>query len=777
MSAQKFVVWFDEVDKSDVALVGGKGANLGEMTKAGFPVPPGFIVTSEAYFHFLEQNKLEEKIKRNLANINYNDPRDLNRISYAIRKDINNAPVPLEISKLVIKYYFLLSEYINSKRKKHHSVWRKFKAKAESHETSVAIRSSATAEDLPEASFAGQQDTYLNIRGEANVLEKVRDAWSSLFTPRAIYYRFQNNFDHLKVGIAIPIQKMISSESSGVMFTIDPVTNRKNVIVIEAIYGLGEMIVQGAVIPDHYEVDKDSLKIKSCEVSEQKYYLPGFGKRKAELPRKIRSKQKINAKTILSLANLGKRLEKHYYFPQDIEWGIYDEEIFILQTRPITTINQVRRDTAQKINLDQKVILSGSPASPGIGAGRIVKIKTADQISKVKTGDVLVALQTNPDFVPAMKNAAAIVTERGGRTSNAAIVSRELGIPAVVGVENAIKTLLDDMEITVDGTSGKIYQGLPPPAVLEKIRTANLTRFDSNLKTAVKVYVNLADSSRVQEISSMNVDGIGLLRAEFMLARIGIHPKKIIKEGKKTEFINRLSEEIAIFCKSFGAKKPVVYRTTDFKTNEYKNLKFGYLYEKDEENPMLGFRGAYRYIENSDVFEMELSAIKKVRNNLGFKNLFVMIPYVHTPNELSEVKKIMSIHGLQRGGSFKIWMMVEIPANVISIEDFLKIGIDGVSIGSNDLTQLTLGVDRDNSLVAKIFSEKNPAVLWSLEKVIRACHKYSVTSSICGQAPSDYPDLVEKLVRWGITSVSVNVDAIGKVRETIYKVENSLSKN
>lgn len=772
MSAQKFVVWFNEVDKEDIPLVGGKGANLGEMTKAQFPVPPGFIVTANAYFHFLDKSKLNQKIERYLKDVNYNDPNDIDRVSHVLKKEIISAPMPKEIAELIIKYYFQLSDFVDAQNRPHRNLWRKIHHKANSHETRVAIRSSATAEDLPTASFAGQQETFLNIRGEANVVEYVKEAWASLFTPRAIFYRHQNNFDHLKVGIAVPVQKMVNSQSSGVMFTLDPVNNNKGIVVVEAIFGLGEFIVQGIVTPDHYEVEKSSLKILKKEVATQTVYLPGLGKVKASLPHQLRTKQKITDNLIIELAKIGKRLEHHYYFPQDIEWGIEDGHLYILQTRPITTINQNKKTEAQKVNLTQKVILQGSPASPGIGVGTVAIVRDLSHLDTVKEGNVLVASQTNPDFVPAMKKATAIVTEKGGRTSHAAIVSRELGIPAVVGTPNALSVLKNGDLITVEGSSGKVYEGKPEDSILSQIKSEQLATLDSKLKTATKVYVNLADPGRVKEVASLNVDGVGLLRAEFMLAQIGIHPKKIVADGKNHWFIGELSKKIAAFCEAFGPKRPIIYRATDFKTNEYQNLKYGYLYEKPEENPMLGFRGASRYIADNSVFEMELSAIKEVRNKLNHKNLNVMIPFVRTVDELLEVKKIMASCGLQRTPSFKLWMMVEIPSNVILIEEFLKCGIDGVSIGSNDLTQLILGVDRDNSTVSGSFSEKNPAVLWALERVVKMCHKYKTTCSICGQAPSDYPDLVEKLVGWGITSVSVNIDAISKVRETIYGIEN-----
>ena len=427
------------------------------------------------------------------------------------------------------------------------------------------------------------------------------------------------------------------------------------------------------------------------------------------------------------------------------------------------------------------VLVNGDPASPGIASGPVRVIKSVKEIDQVHPGDVLVAPQTNPDYVPAMRKAVAIVTETGGRTSHAAIVSRELGIPAIVGVAGATTKLTTGQVITVHGSRGVVYKGgiyksagiKDDDGNSQSLTPGSPTKIFKDYKTATKVYVNLAEPNRVEEVAKQHVDGVGLLRAEFMIAGIGVHPKKFIKDRKQEHFVGALSEKLAVFCKAFNPR-PVVYRATDFRTNEYRNLKGGSEFEPEEANPMLGFRGCYRYISDPAVFELELEAIKRVRNKMNLKNLWLMIPFVHTPGELAQVKKIIAAEGLTRSSSFKLWMMVEIPSNVILLEQFLEQGIDGVSIGSNDLTMLILGVDRDNSEVAQVFNERDPAVLWALERVIKTCHKHHVTSSICGQAPSDYPELVEKLVHWGITSISVNRDVIGQVRQTIYEAEAKL---
>lgn len=742
------VVWLSEVDKDDTKYVGGKGANLGEMISAKFPVPHGFVTTARAYFTFLHENKLDKAIRQLLATINYENSESLTQATRHIRKLIEEAPVPEVLVKQIFKYYEKLGKNVL-----------------------VAVRSSATSEDSKAASFAGQNETFLNVRGEAALIEKIREAWASLFEARSVFYRNENRIDHLKTGIALVVQKMVESETSGVMFTIDPVTNNKRRIIIEAIYGLGEYIVQGKVTPDHYEVDKQTLMVVDKKIEEQyvMYVKKGVENKELKVSQTARSKQKITDHDIVELTKLGVDLEKHYYFPQDIEWAKEGNKLFIVQTRPITTINKKQSTTENKTEgklvdaKSQHPILLGDPASPGIGIGAVKVLKSPAEIGKVKTGDVLVAPYTSPDYVPAMKRAAAIVTERGGRTSHAAIVSREFGIPAVVGAEHATSILRDNEVVTVNGKSGEIFKGSI------HLRGEEVGSGE-NLKTKTHVLVNLAEPELAARVAAKEVDGVGLLRAEFMIAEIGIHPRKLIKDKKEKVFIEKLAAGLTTFCQAFYPR-PIIYRATDFKTNEYSNLKGGREFEPVESNPMLGYRGAYRYINDPRVFKLELEAIKYVRNKKKLNNLHLMIPFVRTPKELSEVKKIVVESGLRRSPTFHLIMMVEIPSNVILIEDFVKVGIDGISIGSNDLTMLMLGIDRDNEEVAIEFDERNEAVLWALEKVIKTCKAKGVTSSICGQAPSEYPDLVEKLVEWGITSVSVAPDAIENTRRTVYRIE------
>lgn len=749
MGRPTFIAWFKDTDKGDIPTVGGKGANLGEMTQAHFPVPDGFVITSNAYFHFLKENQLTTKIKHLLGTVNHEKNESLQQVSRHIKKLIMEGDMSDMLIKEIIDAYKTLGGPMMTQL--------------------VAVRSSATAEDLPGASFAGQQETYLNVTGEANLLLKVKAAWASLFEARAIFYRTEQKFNHFKIGIAIVVQKMVASEKSGVMFTIDPVTNDKSKIVIEAIFGLGEMIVQGQVTPDHYEVNKQNLtiQIKAPAVQEKMLKKAGTINKEISIPKNMQKVQKITDEQIKKLAHLGSQLEKHYYFPQDVEWAIEGQDIYIVQTRPITTISTKKEEKSTVDLSKMEVILHGSPASPGIASGVVKVITSVNEIGKVLAGDVLVAPQTNPDYVPAMKKAKAIITEKGGRTSHAAIVSRELGIPAVVGADGATSKLKTGDIVTVNGKEGLVYKGSFQGSI------ASASTEEEQAKTATKVYVNLAQPDIAEKVSKMGPDGIGLLRAEFMMANIGVHPKKMIRDGKKHEYIKKLSEQMAMFAKPFNPR-PVVYRTGDFKTNEYRGLIGGKEYEPHEENPMIGYRGAFRYMHDPEVFEMELEAVKIVRNKMGLKNLWVMIPFVRTVAELIQVKKLMSSAGLYRSPSFKLWMMVEIPSNFILLEDFIDVGIDGISIGSNDLTMLILGTDRDNSEVASEYDEQNPAVLWALERIITTAKKRGITCSICGQAPSEYPDLVEKLVRWGVTSVSVSPDAIVEVRKTIHEAEKKV---
>lgn len=752
----KRILPFNQIDKDDTSIVGGKAANLGELFKIKAPVPNGFVVTSHSYFEFLDQTGLRSKIHSLLKQVDVQKHDQLEQASQLIKHAIIKEKLSGDLQAEITSAYLKLSP---------------------NQKMLLAVRSSATAEDLPGASFAGQQATFLNVMGSDHLLKAVKECWASLFEARAIFYRHEKKYDHFKVGIAAVVQEMVQSHISGVMFTVDPVSNDKQKIIIEAVWGLGEMIVQGKITPDHYEVTKKTFAIENKQMGRQATQLIKVKDLNREIPVALsyQKKQKLADHLIVELAKIGYKIENHYLFPQDLEWAEKDGQLYIVQTRPVTTIDKPanRNDVNPSALKNLKLILAGAGASPGISSGPVRILKSASEIDKLLPGEVLVTEMTNPDFVPAMKKASAIVTDKGGKTSHAAIVSRELGIPAVVGTLSATKHLKNGQVISVDGGIGKIYQGAF--STTQKLHTLHQETATDHLtiKTATKVFVNLGEPELANEIAQRNVDGVGLLRAEFMIANIGIHPKKLIHDKRQSFFIDKLAFDLKTFCEAF-TDRPVIYRATDFKTNEYKNLTGGAAYEQAEPNPMLGYRGAYRYIADPEVFMLELEAIKKVRHKMGLTNLWLMIPFVRTVEELKEVKKLVTSSGLHRSQSFKLLMMAEIPANVFLIDEFLDVGIDGISIGSNDLTMLTLGVDRDNQTVASEFSELNPAVLKALEMLIKSTRKRGLMASICGQAPSIYPQLTKQLVQWGVTSVSVSPDAIDSTRELVAQAEKDV---
>lgn len=763
-----FVLWFSEVSKNDIAKVGGKGANLGELARAGFPVPNGFIVTADAYYYFLQQTKLAPAIEKTLRNINPEDSKKLNAVSKVIKTYILKAAMPTDLKNQIISACKQLGD------------------------VPVAVRSSATAEDLPEASFAGQQATFLNIDGEEAIVEAVQKCFASLFEARAIYYRIANKFNHMKVGLAVPVQLMVQSERSGIMFTVDPVSGDTNRIMIEAGYGLGEAIVSGSVTPDVYIFDKTTEKIVSKEVNSQDWKIvrdPRGGDKHVSVPIADRKDQKMSDSEIIELAKLGKKIEQHYNAPQDTEFAIAGGKIYMVQSRPITTLDKSQVESekskvqgSESVEANQaEVLLRGAAASLGVATGPVKVIHHHEEIDKVKEGEVLVTEMTTPDFVPAMKRATGIVTDTGGRTCHAAIVSRELGIPCVVGTSTATSKLKNGQIVTVDGSKGLVYKGVIKIAAKDQLPLANgrsgsvsgSALSEEIPITGTKVYVNIAEPEAAEEAAKLPVDGVGLLRAEFIIAAIGEHPKAMIDAGRGEEFSKKLADGVARIAGAF-APRPVIYRATDFKTNEYRGLKGGDKYEGEEDNPMIGMRGALRYITNPDVFNLELAALKFIREKMDLTNLHLMIPFVRTVDEMKKCKELVEAAGLHRGPDFKLWMMVEVPSNVILLEKFIDIGIDGISLGTNDLTQLTLGVDRDNQKLAKVFDERDEAVEMSVAYVVKTCRRRGVTTSVCGQAPSTFPEFTEMMVKNGATSVSVTPDVAIQTRKIIASVEKRL---
>jgi len=738
------------------------------MARSGIPVPPGFIVTAKAYSTFLEKTKLATKLKGLLHDLNPEETKRLNAVAKSIQQDILAAQMPVEIKQEIEEAYDKLGSRVNEKS------------------PFVAVRSSATAEDLPGASFAGQQETFLNIRGKRDVVASVKRCWASLFEPRAIYYRAAKKFNHLAVGIAVPVQRMVQSDKAGVLFTVDPMTGDRGKIVVEAGWGLGEAIVSGAVTPDRYVVDKKTLKPLSREVHKQtwKIALADGGDRHVAVPVHLQQLEKLSEHELTELARIAKNIEAHYAFPQDTEWAIEAGNIFFVQTRPVTTLPSKNTAPAAQpsVTLIQhaEVLLTGIAASVGLKSGPVKVIHGPGEIDKVADGEVLVTEMTNPAFVPAMRRAAAIVTDTGGQTSHAAIVSRELGIPCVVGTGKATSLLKTGMVVTVDGSKGLVYKGdlkviekslsLEPPKEPTPIERRTIEVVPV---TATKVYVNLGEPFLAEKIAPLPVDGAGLMRAEFIIASMGEHPHYLVEHGKTRQYVDGLADGIETIARAFHPR-PVVFRTTDFKTNEYRGLKGGDKYEPQEENPMMGFRGAFRYIKEPDYFKLELEAILKVRTKFDLRNVWVMIPMVRTIDEFLTVRDMLQAAGLKQTRDFKLWIMCELPSNVFLIEDYCKLGIDGVSIGSNDLTQFTLGVDRDNPAVASEFDERDPAVIRAMQHVVSVCRRFGVTSSICGQAPSVYPEVTEALVEAGITSISVNPDVVVATRKLIASVEKRI---
>ena len=760
------IKWFEDIKKDDLLLTGGKGLNLGLMTKAGFPVPPGFAVTTEAYFKHLDANNLREPISNILERLDVNDSEALNKASAEIKKLIIEGQIPRDIYDDIITAYKKLNERIG-------------------REVFVAVRSSASAEDLPTASFAGQQSTYLNIFGDEGVVKAVKDCWASLFEPRAIFYRVQNNFEHMKVGLSAVVQMMVQSEKAGVVFTVDPISQDKNIISIEAAYGLGEVVVSGSITPDTYNIDKNNFKIINKKISKQPWMLVKIeGKNQhAEIKEEMQGNQKLSDLEIKDLAKISAKIEQHYEFPQDIEFAFEKGNLYIVQSRPITTLTEEKKEEKKvekeeegekmeaKSESEAKILVRGLGASPGMGVGPVKIIKSAKEIKRMESGDILVTEMTTPDFVPAMKKAAAIVTDTGGMTSHAAIVSRELGVPCIVGTQEATKILKEGDTVSVDGTHGMVYEGMISAPKEKKAPTGAAGQYAPI--TGTKIYVNLADVDQAERVAALPADGVGLLRAEFMIAGMGEHPRKMLEEGREQEFIDRLADDLRKFAAAFYPR-PVVYRATDFKTNEYRNLEGGEKYEPREENPMMGYRGASRYIKEPDVFKMELKAIQKVRDEYNLRNLWLMIPFVRKIGELRAIKQFMHEVGVYRTRDFKLWIMVEVPSTVFLIDRFCEEGIDGVSVGTNDLTQLILGLDRDNATIAREFDERNEAVIRALKRVISTCNEHGITCSLCGQAPSVYPEFAEKLVEFGITSISVNPDAIGRTRRIVQSAEQKI---
>lgn len=765
--------------------------NLCVMYNLGLPVPPGFIVTSYSFKHFIHVTGIDAKIFSLLKGLDIEDNDKLQAAEKEIQGLILSTPMPLQIRQAILEAYEHMNidpsirgtpvqDLITSGREPSY----------------VAVRSSATAEDLPEASFAGQQATYLNVKGPKHLLAAVLACWASLYTARAIYYRVENHFPHEKVLIAVVVQKMVNSEVAGVMFTVNPVTQDQNELLIEASYGLGEAVVSGSITPDEYHVAKKGLAVTNKLIAKKTWmYVRDTEKMttvKADVPPARQEEESLHPKELKQLAEYGLKLEEHYKKPQDIEFAVEKGKVYITQTRPITTLGKKKesnreeqvvvekkkeeyivshaevKNAPSEIEIkDATLLVSGIPASPGIGKGKVVIVHDVADLKKVQKGDVLVARMTTPDHVPAMERANAIVTDSGGSTAHAAIVSRELGIPCVVGTDIATVKLKEGMFVTVDARKGKVYEG--NVTLLEDVEEE---RVDIKTKIGVKVILDMPQLA--EHAAATGADGVGLLRSEFINMQNREHPVYMIHSGKTEEFVSHLTDNLKIICKAFKGK-PVWYRTLDARTDEFRNLPGGET-EPEEDNPMMGWRSIRRSLDQPELLKAEFEAIKRV-HTAGYGNLGVMLPLVTDTDQVHQAKKIFKEStGITPVKDIAFGIMVETPAAVQMIEEMCEEGISFVSLGTNDLTQFTLACDRNSGRVAKLYDEMHPAVLRQIHKVIQTCKKHHVETSICGQAGSRI-EMAQFLAKEGIDSISANIDAVNSIRKTVAKLEGLLPSN
>jgi pyruvate, water dikinase len=760
---------FGQLGREDTMYAGGKGANLGELTSAGLPVPDGFVVGAPAYAAFCEQTGLRERLAELLDGVNVEDTAALQTASATAQGLFDETTLPPVIEGEIHAAYVRLGVHDRSGGDR-----------AGGDPIPVAVRSSATAEDTADTSFAGMNETFLNIRGADAVIDAVRRCWRSLFGARTIYYRGLNGFAQADMDIAVVVQRQVESRSAGVMFTVNPATGKRDELVIEGSFGLGEAVVSGSVSPDRYVVDKATLAIRRREVHHKDLlieYAPDGGTQQRTLTEVQALKPVLTDEEVVAVAELGRRIEEHYGSPQDTEWAFDpDGTLWMLQSRPITTLHDDTPTTltAAESSEPQTVLLRGLGGAPGSAGGAARVLTSLADAANLNDGDVLVTHMTSPDWLPLLRRAAAVVTDSGGMTCHAAIVSRELGIPCVVGTGEATRRLRDGEIVTVDATRGLVFEGAGPPAGAgESTRTTPLVRNASaaGAVTATQILVNLSEPSQVQRVKDLPVDGVGLLRAEMMVleALAGDHPRTLLEEGHEEEFIARMAEGLTTFAAGF-APRPVTYRTIDFRTNEFSGLRGGERFEPHEANPMIGYRGALRYTREPDVFRLELAALGRVWD-AGLHNLHVMLPFVRTARELRRCRELIAEAGLLDRPGFELWVMAEVPSVLFNLEEYTALGITGISVGTNDLTQLLLGADRDNEVLAETFDERDPAVTAYLRELIPRAHELGLRTSICGQAPSVHPEYAELLVRAGIDAISVSVDVVDRTRALVAAAE------
>ena len=744
---------FANVRRADVATVGGKGANLGEMTAAGLPVPPGFVLSIDAYEAFCDANELGPRIATALKDVRPDDPAALTKVSTKLRDLVVGGTVPDGLRAAIEEAYAALVRQDPARDR-------------------VAVRSSATAEDTAQFSFAGMFESFLNVSSSNELLDAVRKCWASTFGARVLFYRISQGMP-AEMPVAVIVQRMVSSEKSGVMFTTDPATRDASRMVIEAAWGLGESVVQGAVTPDRHILDKQSLEVLSTTIAEKEFLLTwdeaSRSTKRIELAGDPRAKMPVlTADELKTLGTLARRAEEHYGKPQDLEFAIEGSDIYLTQSRPITTIAPAA--SVEGRNDGNAPLVHGLGASPGIASGKVRVLMSPDDEASMQRGDVLVTRMTSPDWVPIMRRAAAIVTDAGGMTSHAAIVARELGLPCIVGARDATRVLATGTLVTVDGSAGTVVAG---DVSAKSAPVAPLASAGSRIVTATRVYVNLGEPDRAAEVAARDVDGVGLLRAEFMMLQAleHTHPRAFLARQSGDEFVKRMAEGLRTFAQAFDPR-PVIYRTMDFRSNEFRNLEGGAPVEPQEANPMIGYRGCFRYTREPDLFALELRAIADVRRE--FENLHLMIPFVRTGHELEACLRLIDASPLAGDSRLERWIMAEVPSVVYWLPKYVEMGITGVSIGSNDLTQLMLGVDRDSELFGPAYDERDAAVLDAIRSIVLECRRLGITCSICGQAPSVHPEYAERLVEWGIDSISVNVDAIERTRRNVASAEERL---